>query len=408
MDQSKLPRLRQDIQIYPATLREQRVFVVNDPLALSSEPAIIPEAYAALLHLFDGDNTVRDLQMRMMHLRGNVLVMEEEAKKFIDELDSFYILDTHRYQEARQRAYTEFAALPVRPAHLAGKSYPVERQELLGFMDQLFQTVGDTAPVPLENLRALVVPHIDLNIGKRAYCRGYSSIKDTEFDRVLLLCTGHYMGDYFFSLTEKDYETPLGSVQTDREAVDFLRKGMGKGICPVDFPHQMEHSAEFQTIFLKYLFPDMVFSIVPVLCGSFGRILSIASRPNDIPGIRIFVERLKELIVRDNSRWLVVAGVDLSHVGPKFGHESPAKFMESQFREHDRILLDNLEAGDPGGFFSELKKVEDRYNVCGASPLSILLELFEGSSATVLEYDVWYDEPTMSAVSFASALLGDG
>jgi hypothetical protein len=169
MDQNKLPRLRQDIQIFPATLREQRVFVVNDPLGLSSEPAVIPEAHAVFLSMFDGENTVRDLQMRMMHLRGNVLVLEEEVKRFIEELDSHYLLDTARYQDARQRAYMEFAALPVRPAHLAGKSYPGKREELLDFMDELFRAAGDVPTVSYENLHALIVPHIDLNIGKRAY-----------------------------------------------------------------------------------------------------------------------------------------------------------------------------------------------------------------------------------------------
>lgn len=407
MGQSVLPKLRQDIQIFPATLREQRVFVVSDPLGLTSEPAIIPESHARLLSMFDGEKTVRDLQLGMMHVRGNVIVMEEEVKRFIDELDSFYLLDTGKYQRARERVYAEFAALPVRPAHLAGKSYPGSRQELLDFMEELFHAAVDVSPLPVEGLRALVVPHIDLIVGKRVYARGYSSIRDCEFDRVLLLCTGHNMGDYFFSLTEKDYETPLGAVSTDVDAVRFLGKGMGKGICPVDFPHQMEHSAEFQAVFLRYLFPDKEFMAVPVLCGSFRRTLHIASRPSDVTAIRVFADRLRELLADDGQRWLVVAGVDLSHVGPKFGHSSPAKFMEGEFREHDRILLESLEEGDPGGFFSEIKKVDDRYNVCGASPLALLLELFEGSRATVLDYDVWYDEPTMSAVSFAAAIFGD-
>ncbi len=407
MANDRLPKLRQDIQVFPASLRDQRVFVVNDPLHLSGESAVIPEGNAAFLHMFDGENTVRDLQLRMMQLRGNVLVMEEEARKFIDTLDSFYLLDTERFRQAREKVYAEFAALPTRPPHHAGKSYPAKPQELVDFMDDLFRASGNGDGARFQNLRALIVPHIDLRIGKKAYCLGYSTIRDLEFDRVLFLCTGHYMGDFFFSLTEKDYETPLGPVPTDVDSVRFLKKGMGKGMCPLDFPHQMEHSAEFQAIFLRYLFPDKVFSAVPVLCGSLGRVLKIASKPSEIPGIKLFIDRVRDLLADSERRWLVVAGVDLSHVGPKFGHDSPARHMDSQFREHDRILLENVSDGDPGGFFSELKKVEDRYNVCGASPVAILLELFEGKKATVLHYDVWYDEPTSSAVSFASAVLGE-
>lgn len=407
MEEQKLPRLRQDISIFPATLREERVFVVSDPLGLSSEPAIIAEANAVFLSMFNGESTVRDLQLKMMHMRGNVLVMEEEVKRFLAELDSFFLLDTERYRKARDKAYMDFAALHSRPLHHGGKSYPKDRQGFTDFMDDLFQSAEGAETPSFGSVRALIVPHIDLKIGNRAYVGGYSRIRGQDFNRVLLLCTGHYLGDYFFSLTEKDYETPLGPVRTDKESVKFLGKGMGKGLCPLDFPHQMEHSAEFQTLFLKYLFPDRDFMAVPVLCGSFGRVLPIASRASDVPGIRLFIDRLSALLAGGDGKWLVIAGVDLSHVGPKFGHDSPARYMDGQFREHDRILLNSLKEGDPVGFFHELKKVEDRYNVCGASPLSLLLELFEGEKTEVLEYDVWYDEPTMSAVSFASAALVD-
>jgi hypothetical protein len=343
----------------------------------------------------------------MMYLKGNTLVMMEEVERFIEELDTHCILETYRYLKARQEAIDEFAASRYREPFHAGRSYPEDEGELREFLKEIMNSPGENTSREGNDgkIVSLMVPHVDIKVGKRVYAAGYSAISELDFDRVLLLCTGHYLGSHYFSVTEKDFVTPLGTVKTDREAARHLIKGTHRVISPIDFPHKIEHSVEFQLLFLQHLFPSRDFKVLPVLCGSLSRALGVASRATEIPAVRLFVERLRSLLSGSERTWLVVAGVDLSHVGPKFGHSDPAKFIEYQFREHDRILLDRLSAGDTEGFFAESKKVGDRYNVCGLSSLLVLLELFEGKRGEIIDYDVWYDQPTLSAVSFASALI---
>ena len=46
-----------------------------------------------------------------------------------------------------------------------------------------------------------------------------------------------------------------------------------------------------------------------------------------------------------------------------------------------------------------------KYNVCGFSVLSLLLELLPGIKGQVLGYDLWQEDGTESAVSFAAMAL---
>ena len=99
---------------------------------------------------------------------------------------------------------------------------------------------------------------------------------------------------------------------------------------------------------------------------------------------------------------LLVAGVDFSHIGPKFGHQSPASQMDTDASAHDRSLLDALCAQDAERFWEESVRVKDRFNVCGFSALALLLEVLPPCKTHLLHYEVWHEEPTRSAVSFAA------
>ncbi len=404
MVEERLPALRKDIQVFPAILQGRRVYVVSDPLGLLKEPLVMLEENASLLRLFDGNHTLRDLQVEMMYARGNRLIMREEAEDFVRELRKNLLLETDEFRDALEKEMEEFASLPMRPLFHAGKGYPGDVEGARAFLDRVFEEAGP-ADGPRGDVAAVVVPHIDLQVGARTYAKGYSALRKGAFDSVLLLCTGHYLGGELFCLTDKDFATPFGVVKTDKEAVYFLSRGKSRSISGSDFPHKVEHSIEFQLLFLSYLFPIEEFRVVPVLCGSFDKFLGLSERPTLVPAVKLFVSRLKRLLSEGGRKWLIVAGVDLSHVGPKFGHQDPAKFMESQFGAHDEVILTCIRTGDPSGLFNEVKKVNNRYNVCGFSSLLVLLELLEGSRGEVLDYSIWFDNPTLSAVSYASAVI---
>ena len=248
-----------------------------------------------------------------------------------------------------------------------------------------------------------MAPHIDLEAGSKSYGAAYRAISDRAPSLVLILGTGHSMDGEAFCLTTKDFKTPFGTVETDREAVETIRGSGGRAVAPDDFPHRREHSIEFQVLFLQHVLKGHAFRIVPVLCGSFAPNLREYERPSDVPGVKDVLDGLRKLVASRGEDVLVVAGVDLSHVGPKFGHDMPATAIVPESRAHDHVLLEALCGHDVKAFWAESRRVGDRFNVCGFSALACLLEILPPCRGQVLDYDVRHEEGTRSAVSFAAA-----
>ncbi|MDH4220814.1 MAG: AmmeMemoRadiSam system protein B, partial [Candidatus Aminicenantes bacterium] len=234
----------------------------------------------------------------------------------------------------------------------------------------------------------------------------YRMLKDSSPKKVLLLGTGHNLQESYFSLTEKDFATPLGLTKTDREWVKRLKEAGSEVISSDDFYHRSEHSLEFQLLFLQHLF-GFEFLLLPVLCGSFNRVLSDISRPAEIQGMSPFLSVLKEYTEDDSSHTLTVVGVDFSHIGPKFGHRHVASSLLLEAKEHDRLLIQAISQGDVEDFWAEAKRVNNRYRVCGFSALAILMELLSGRKGHVLGYDFWMEGATQSAVSFAALAFSE-
>ena len=397
----RVPRLRKDIELIPASFEGKRGLLARDSLGLIPKPILLHGEVLEFIGLIDGKRDARDFQVELMRRKGGVFVSLEYVERLIEELDSARLLDSERYRREKERVITEYSRLEVRTSSLAGHSYPLGPGELQKYLDAILSSETDSSlPLKGQRVRAVVSPHIDLKAGRRVYARIYQAIQDSAPQRVFLLGTGHRLHDHFVSLTEKDFETPLGRVNTDKDLVKKLREAAKEAVAPHDIAHRREHSLELQLIFLQKLFGSS-FSIIPVLFGSFHEVLAKVSRPSEIPGMGSFLEEFRLSIAEKGSRALVVAGVDFSHVGPKFGHEQSARFMLNEVREHDQELIDSLCRGDVEGFWSESRKVEDRYHVCGFSTMACLLEVLSPLRGFLIDYDIWEEEPTQSAVSFA-------
>jgi hypothetical protein len=352
--------------------------------------------------LLDGTLGLRDLQMVLMRQKGGSLVSVDEIKGFLAQLDELYLLNSNRFREARNGMVETFASKKIRPPSHSGRAYPSEPDALRKRLAVAINAYP--APVlPEGKLTALVCPHIDLSAGERVYASAYQTLQTAHPSTVVVLGVGHSMGREMFSLTEKDFETPLGVAGTDREFVAELRQAGAGAVSDNDFAHRSEHSIEFQIIFLQHLLEKADFKIVPVLCGSAQGCLQEYSRQSYRKAVGSFLAKLGELLSERGEEVLLLAGVDLCHVGPKFGHEMPAAHLESQAKNHDKTLLEHLTRLDADGFWETSRSVNDCYNVCGFSALACLLEVVPPCRGVVLNYDMWHEAQTQSAVSFAAA-----
>jgi AmmeMemoRadiSam system protein B len=400
-----IPRVREDLEVIPTSYQGEKALLVRDFLGLIRDPVILQGDALQIVGLINGKRTVRDIQLELIRLKSGVLVNAESVVRLVLELDSAYLLQSGRFRSEKERVLTEYLKLEVRPASHAGVSYPAQPEKLRAFLDSILKSAGEEgASEDRDGICGLVVPHIDLEIGKKIYARAYRSIRSARPLRLLLVGTGHSLDDAYFGLTEKDYETPLGLVKTDRRAVRKLKKAGGKAVSPYDISHRQEHSLEFQLVFLQHLFGPS-FTVVPVLCGSFGRDLARVSRPSDIPDVAGFLAALRALWEEDRAHTLFVAAVDFSHVGPKFGHRERASSVLPEAKKHDQALIAALVAADSRAFWAESRKTGDRYNVCGFSTLASLLDALPGVKGRLLDYESWKEEATQSAVSYAAVVF---
>ncbi|MGB7296983.1 MAG: AmmeMemoRadiSam system protein B [Candidatus Aminicenantales bacterium] len=400
-----VPPIREDLEVVATSYRGEKALLVRDFLGLLRDPVILQGDVLDILGLIDGTRTVRDIQVELVRMKNGLLVDALSIGLLIRKLDEALLLQSERYLSHKGKVLTDYLRQEVRTSSQGGQSYPGRPKELKELIDDIIRTPGaEEDRAPGESIIGLVAPHIDLGIGKKVYASAYRSIRGLRPHRILLLGTGHGLTDAYFSLTEKDYETPLGRATTDREAVRVLKESGRKAVSRYDIHHRSEHSIEFQLVFLQHLF-GASFTVVPILCGSFVRELAGISRPSEMPDVDGFLAALRALREEDPAGTLVVAGVDFSHIGPKFGHRERASSLLLEAKAHDHALIAALAAGDVSAFWAESRKVGDRYNVCGFSTLAVLLDAFPGIQGRLLNYEFWREESTQSAVSYAAIVL---
>ena len=111
---------------------------------------------------------------------------------------------------------------------------------------------------------------------------------------------------------------------------------------------------------------------MPILCGSIHRF--ILDRRNLFADERFFgmVEAIGGILEERKADVLLIAGVDFSHVGLKFGDPSPAGSILGQAVANDREILSCLGNGDAEGIFSNAVSNGDRFRVCGLPSMLIL------------------------------------
>jgi AmmeMemoRadiSam system protein B len=170
-----------------------------------------------------------------------------------------------------------------------------------------------------------------------------------------------------------------------------------------DFGHKMEHSIEFQTIFLDYYLEKSP-PIVPILCGSIHEFIMEGRNVFDDERFKGMVGALEGLIKEREGDVLIVSGVDFSHVGLKFDDPVPADVLLPDARENDERILSFLREGRPEKIFENAVETKNRFNVCGLPSMLIFSMLLKGCEAEILSHETYDEEATRSAVTYGSMI----
>ncbi|MCK4336692.1 MAG: AmmeMemoRadiSam system protein B, partial [Candidatus Aminicenantes bacterium] len=280
--------------------------LIRDFLGVLKDPVFIQGAGLMVLSLMDGRRSLKDIQLELIRQKEGSFISLESVNKVVSEFDAAFLLDSAEYRKKRDQITAGYLAEETREAVLAGTAYPASPEELSAYVESILsENDGERSQSNFSDVRALIAPHIDIKTGRVVYAAAYREVRGLTPKKILVLGVGHHLQDGFVSLTEKDYLTPLGRVKTDKIWVKRLKE-IGKEVAaPHDITHKMEHSIEFQLLFLQSLF-GQDFMLIPILCGSFSDVLYSASRPSEILGMKGFLEGLREFL-REDPGTLVVA-----------------------------------------------------------------------------------------------------
>jgi AmmeMemoRadiSam system protein B len=406
------PRIR-PIEAFPHEQQGQTYVVLRDPTGIAPEPIMIGMGAYFLVTLFDGNNTLLDLQAAFTRRFGDLLP-SEALKELIAALDAGYFLDSPAFHERMLQIREEFARSPQRPPALAGLAYEQDPVKLRGEIAQYFERPGGPGGIPSPRndgapLSGLIAPHIDPRRGGAAYAHAYGELLTRERpELVVILGTSHYgTSEQLFSATRKDYLTPLGAVATDREFVERLAARYHAGdLFAEEMLHRNEHSIEFQALFLAWALGVIGYHVVPILVGSFHEMVQSGETPSYDERVGGFIEALRAELADERRRVLILAGVDFAHVGRKFGDKFAADERVAQWvKSEDLALIENIKRGDPAGFYADILKDRDARKICGLSPMYTQLELLRDHPARLLMHDIAMEPQTESAVSFASLAI---
>ncbi|MGH7839937.1 MAG: AmmeMemoRadiSam system protein B [Candidatus Binataceae bacterium] len=406
------PRIR-PLEAVPIQQEGQTYIMLRDPAGVAPAPIAIGTGAYFLVTLFDGANSLLDLQTAFTRRFGDLLP-SEHLHSLIDALDQGYFLDSPRYADRVREIHEEFVRAPQRPPALAGLAYENDPTRLRAEITGYFQRPGAPGEIPQPRadgaaLSGLIAPHIDPRRGGAAYAHAYGELLTRERpELVVVLGTSHYgVGPQLFTATRKDYATPLGAIATDRNFVERLAARYTQGdLFAQEILHRNEHSIEFQALFLAWALGVAGYKIVPILVGSFHEMVGAGETPGFDERVRGFIDALRAELALESRRVLIIAGVDFAHVGRKFGDQFKADAKVAQWvKSEDLALIENIKRGDPDGFFADVAKDRDARKICGLAPMYTQLELLRGRRARLLMHDIAMEPQTESAVSFASLAI---
>ncbi len=403
------PRLRH-IEAFPVRLRDRDYVCLRDPQNIAEQPIYLNRALVFLISRMDGEHTLRDIQADFLRATGEILPMEN-IEELVSQLDAEHYLDGpvfHTFYRELVQAYRE---APSRPARHAGTAYEETSDALTSQLKSYFQppegpgtNASSDASKPL---RGLIAPHIDFSRGGPTYAHAYGALRDHPgAETFVIFGTCHLPMSQRFSITPKDYETPLGAAVTDKDFIERLSERLGDEYLD-EFSHRAEHSIEFQTVCLKFILEDRPdFRIIPILVNSFQDIYADGKTAAEDPEIQKVVHAIRDTMDESTGRICVVAAADLAHVGRRFG--DPSGPTEASMREvelQDRAFLKLVEAGDAEGVFQSIAADNDRRRVCGYPPIYMTLRCVENPQGKLLQYRQWIDFDGGSAVSYAALAL---
>lgn len=386
------PKLR-NLEFFPVREGENQSVGLRDPQGISKEILFLPPNVFYLIQFLDGQHTKDQIAGQYLKRFGELL-LPNWVDKFVADLDEKLFLDNDRFASAQKAQAEAYRAEWVRPAAYAGRSYEADPEKLKGQLQEFFVSKEGPGAGLSENagkrIKAIVAPHVELSMAGPIYAWAYKELRDADRpDVFVILGAARGLIDTLFACTDKDFQTPLGSVSADREFLDIFRAQGGESFFEQELAHRNDHAIEFQMLFLQHILTGQKpFTIVPILC-SFSH-LHFSHPDLMAQGQRIpqFIEAFqKALNVYQKDVCFIVSG-DLAHIGMRYGDgRPPTDFQFNKTMQADLAMLKHAEQRNARGLLEFIQREGDARRIGMFPALYTMLNLLTPATGQVLRYD---------------------
>jgi AmmeMemoRadiSam system protein B len=397
-----LPRLRLNLDFTPSPDPARPGLFIRDPYHYSDATLLVPPPLVQALECFDGLQSALDLRSELVRITGDIQVGDLE-KHLFDSLNDAGFLENETYRQLKARRESEFAAELRRDAVFAGAAYPSDAGRLASL---LAARVG--APQGTANTIGIAAPHVSPDGGWKTYRAAYqcAPAEPANERTFVILGTSHYGAPDRFGLTRKRFVTPFGEPRTDLRFIDELERAAPDAIRMEDYCHSVEHSIEFQIVFLQHLYGPSL-RILPILCGPFVKSIYEGGMPEDNEALARFFDALGNMAAREGRNLFWVLGIDLAHMGRRYGDPLRATANQGEMlaiEQRDRARLQKVNDGDVRSYWSLVQDGHDDLKWCGSAPLYTFMKAVPNARGELLDYNQWQIDPH-SVVSFGALRL---
>ena len=254
----------------------------------------------------------------------------------------------------------------IRNAYHAGSWYQSDQKLLSEEISQYLSKSKSEKVSKNGNLKSIIVPHAGYRFSGQTASKSFIHIDPSKFDRVVILGPSHH--EYFqgCGLTPFEiFDTPLGKVKVDTNYINKLLKIKGLFFKLSQSVDLQEHSIEMEMPFLKYIFREKDFSIIPIVVGD-----------NDLKTNNEIGKALLELY--EDPKTLFVISSDFCHWGKNFGFTYYNKKFDNIWEsteDLDKQALDIISEIDSKKLDEYFRRT--RNTICGRNPISIALTVIE-------------------------------
>ncbi len=383
-----LPRLRDEVQLSAHAEGEEQYLVLHDPFGVAEGPIMLHADMFEVLAACDGQGTLADL--------ANAAGVDPEGPEirrvelFVRQIQQLGFLEGADADRLRLQVEREWLNLPTRPMVCAGATYPTDPEEFSRFCrDELgiVQAKG-LAPSQIDGVSpppsVALIPHIDFRVAPKVYGEAFNAIASSPAGLVVMIGTSHYWSDHPVVVAHRPFDTPLGSLPVIKHDLATPE---------ADIAHKPEHSLELHAVALRYLWPDRDLAILPIL---------VTSSIFEEGALETWSSRIRSAVEGSGREAIWLISGDLAHVGPKFGDALHADEFLPEVRSADERLIGALIQADVERYHQEIHALDNTYRICGHAPTVLALSCSKPGRGLLLQYDVWDDAETESAVTFAS------